>query len=280
MCLVAGSQADSINKNKITLLKLTDLHKTYVAPGLIFNLYLFYFPLTYMSLLPPTDSESESEDDDADDLDEDPSIEHIDINHHGGVNRIRSMPQKPGVVATMSSDSNVNIYDLSSLATSLMNKSPRGPIPSKPTFTYSGHRDEGFAIDWSSVLPGRLATGDCAGDIRLWNMDQSGSTWQIDKKPFKSHTSSIEDIQWSPTEPTVFISASSDRTIKIWDTRDSSKSQISFTAHSDDVNVISWNKKVGYLLASGSDDGSFKVLIEIDYILMIKILFTSILIFP
>ena len=35
--------------------------------------------------------------------------------------------------------------------------------------------------------------------------------------------------------------------------------QITWTAHPQDVNVISWNKSVGYLLASGSDDGTFKV---------------------
>jgi ribosome assembly protein RRB1 len=30
-------------------------------------------------------------------------------------------------------------------------------------------------------------------------------------------------------------------------------------AHETDVNVVSWNPSVAYLLASGADDGSFKV---------------------
>lgn len=34
---------------------------------------------------------------------------------------------------------------------------------------------------------------------------------------------------------------------------------ISVRAHEEDVNVISWNRSVNYLLASGSDDGSFKI---------------------
>ena len=42
--------------------------------------------------------------------------------------------------------------------------------------------------------------------------------------------------------------------------RDKSKrAQLSAKAHDADVNVISWNPKTAYLLASGSDDGSFKV---------------------
>lgn len=34
---------------------------------------------------------------------------------------------------------------------------------------------------------------------------------------------------------------------------------LSLKAHEEDVNVISWNRNVTYLLASGSDDGSFKI---------------------
>lgn len=47
--------------------------------------------------------------------------------------------------------------------------------------------------------------------------------------------------------------------MKIWDTRGATGPQLSLDAHAEDVNVISWNRTVSYLLASGSDDGSFKV---------------------
>ena len=109
---------------------------------------------------------------------------------------------------------------------------------------------------------GRLATGDNTGSIYIWNAaDASGSSWSIDSSAYAGHTKSIEDIQWSPTEPTVFISASADQTVRVWDIRGKTGPQITFQAHDSDVNVISWNKTVNYLLASGSDDGSFKVFI-------------------
>ena len=230
MFAVTGSQADRADKNKVTLLKLSDLQTT------------------------QTDEDDEDEDEN---VDEDPTIEHVNVAHAGGVNRIRSMPQNPGFVATMADTSQVHIFDFSDSLRSMMTKGPRGVAPTKPLFSFRGHRSEGYALDWSPAAAGRLATGDCAGAIHVWN--GSGANWQVDAKAFTGHTGSVEDIQWSPTEGTVFSSASSDRTVRIWDTRGKTGPQISIDAHLDDVNVISWNRSVAYLLASGCEDGSFKV---------------------
>lgn len=202
--------------------------------------------------------DSDEESDDEENLDEDPVIEHINVNHYGGVNRIRTMPQTPGVVATMSETGHNHIYDLSHVLKSMMSKGPRAAAPTKPIFSFTGHRSEGFALDWSPVVAGRLATGDCHGKIHVWN-PANGSNWQVDSTPYTGHTNSVEDLQWSPSEGTVFASASADHSVRIWDIRDQSKAQIAFDAHAEDVNVITWNRNVGYLLASGSDDGSFKV---------------------
>ena len=234
MFAMTGSQADRADRNKVTLLKLSDMQKT------------------------QTGVDDEDEEDDDDQVDEDPTIEHASANHQGCVNRIRSMPQNAGVVATMSDTSQVHVFDFSDCLRSMMAKGPRVAAPTKPAFSFRGHRSEGYALDWSPAVAGRLATGDCAGAIHVWN--SSGSSWQVEAKALTGHTGSVEDIQWSPTEGTVFSSASSDNTVRIWDTRGKTGPQISIDAHQDDVNVISWNRSVAYLLASGCEDGSFKVL--------------------
>lgn len=72
------------------------------------------------------------------------------------------------------------------------------------------------------------------------------------------HTSSVEDIQWSPTEDNVIASCSSDKTIRIWDNR-TARNMLTVVAHDSDVNVLSWNTETSFMLASGGDEGALKV---------------------
>lgn len=127
----------------------------------------------------------------------------------------------------------------------------------KPLFTFTGHPDEGFSLDWSNKLSGRLVSGDCKKNIYLWN--PNNSSWDVDLIPYVGHEASVEDLKWSPTEQDVFCSCSVDRTIKFWDVRGKKQPVANINAHESDVNVISWNSSKTFLLVSGSDDGSFKV---------------------
>lgn len=47
---------------------------------------------------------------------------------------------------------------------------------------------------------------------------------------------------------------------QVWDVREARRSMVTqANAHGADVNVLAWNPSVAYLLASGADDGCFKV---------------------
>lgn len=74
--------------------------------------------------------------------------------------------------------------------------SARAALHETPLYTFSGHQAEGFALDWSPVLPGRLVTGDCRQRIHLWNVTDGGG-WAVQKAPFQGHTASVEDLQAS-----------------------------------------------------------------------------------
>ena len=95
--------------------------------------------------------------------------------------------------------------------------------------------------------------------IYLTTTTQTGFATQ--PQPFASHTSSVEDLQWSPAEPTVFASCSADQSVRVWDVRAKGRQSVAGIerAHESDVNVISWNRSTSYLLLSGGDEGGIKV---------------------
>ncbi|KAI8897918.1 WD40-repeat-containing domain protein [Globomyces pollinis-pini] len=232
--IVAGSQADEFSKNKVYVMKMSSLHKT-------------------------KHDEDEDGSDDEDDEDEDPVLEYKLISHEGGVNRIRVMPHpEVHIVATMAETGKVHIFDVTQQVASFDTPGLIPPSDPKPIHTILNHGNcEGYGIDWSPTQIGSLLTGDGKG--RIYHTKKTETTFVTDKQAFSGHTSSIEDIQWSPSQGSVFATCSADQTVKIWDLRTKTKPQLSVHAHDTDVNVISWNKNVDYLLASGSDSGAFSI---------------------
>ena len=156
---------------------------------------------------------------------------------------IQCLPGRPQIVGVWSDQGVVSIYNIAPQLSALENgqSAANQEGATKPVFQFKGHRSEGYAIDWSRCDKGKLATGDCNAKIYITSPTETG--WTTDNSPFISHKGSVEDLQWSPSESTVFASASVDRTIKIWDTRNRNHtSMLSVNAHDSDVNVINWNK--------------------------------------
>lgn len=234
--IAAGTSVPNARNNEVLVLKMSSLHKTQYDPD-------------------------DSDDDDPEALDVNPVLEHRSIPHNGCVNRLRVMPQieKGRLASTWSETGKVHVWDLGPHITSLDTPGVIPPRSPKPLITIHNHgRTEGYAMDWSSLDAGRLLTGDNDGHIYHTTLSGS-STSTTDSASFREHKSSVEDLQWSPTEQNVFASCSSDGTVKIWDTRTKKKSAAGLHASKTDVNVITWNTKASYLMASGHDDGIFSV---------------------
>ena len=250
--IVAGTQAGEIPgqgraKDEVVIMRLGSLGKTQKDKG------------------DSDDSDNEEEDEDEDGTDEDATLDFLTIPHVGNVNRIRAAPTPsssagpssvpdPYHVATFSETGKVHIFDVKPYIDTLAG--PSRPRQKVPVHTITNHgRNEGFAVEWGTT---GLLTGDVDSKIFLTTATPTGYT--TSPQPYQSHTSSVEDIQWSPSESTVFASCSADRTVRIWDIRAKGrKSVVSVEAHREDVNVISWNQGVDYLLLSGGDEGGLKV---------------------
>lgn len=267
--IVGGTQADTAKNNELIIYKMSSLHKTQKDGG------MFLLFLTALRLLIefPADSDEDEDDEDDDALDEDAVLEHKSVPHFGGVNRVRAQPlpagnqlppaTQPYHVATWAETGKVHVWNVRPLIEAL--EVPgytynRAQVQT-PVFTVNSHgRVEGFAMDWASSGPSslRLLTGDIHSKIYLTTSSPSG--FNALSQPFLSHTSSIEDIQWSPSEPTVFASCSADQSIQVWDVRSKGRKSVAgiMHAHESDVNVISWNRTTTYLLVSGGDEGGIK----------------------
>ncbi|ORX69248.1 WD40 repeat-like protein [Linderina pennispora] len=241
MYAVAGTQADNHYKNQVLFMKWTQLHRTI-----------------------NDDKDSDEQlDDDINDLDEDPILETRTMRHMGGVNRVRVLQDYNSMAAATWADTGkVHIWDIKKIMSAFENPGSQVPTSAQtPLFTVASHgRTEGYAMDWNP--DGRLITGDCAGKIYLTTRrNNTGASFVAENTPFRGHQGSVEDLQWSPEESSVFASCSVDQTIKIWDVRAKTRGHALEVpnAHDSDVNVISWNRKSRYLMASGGDNGDFKV---------------------
>lgn len=246
MYTVAGTQADSgkASDNQLMVMKFSGLSRM-------------------------DRDQDDEEDEDDDDEDADPILESKSIPLSSATNRIRAHqipsqdPNRPPttLTATMSESSHVLIHDVTPHLASFDNPgSTITPQQNKPISTVRAHKSEGYALDWSPTVPGgKLLTGDNDGVIYMTTRTDGGG-WVTDNRPFLGHESSVEEIQWSPSEQSVFSSASSDGTVRIWDTRSKSRKPALTMKISDyDVNVMSWSRQTSHLLASGADDGTWAV---------------------
>ena len=135
--VVAGSQAFKKSDNKIYVMKWTHLTKT----------------------LNDDDEEVIEEEGN----DEDAKLYYEGIPHKGGVNRIRSM-HGSNIVATWGDEGDFSIFDLTEAIKRLEKKS-KANSNTMSQKKYSSliskfkHKIEGFALDWSPMKKGLLASG-------------------------------------------------------------------------------------------------------------------------
>ena len=117
---------------------------------------------------------------------------------------------------------------------------------------FSGHKKRVYTVDWN-IAGDCLATGSADTNIRLWELDHGGLSTILE---LKGHSDNVEHVSFHPRDPFLLGSASSDKTVNLWDTRSGKK------AHSEKTKGANFNigwKSCGEKLAVGSIDNSVAI---------------------
>jgi len=265
MTLAVGSQASDSTANQLYIIRVRNLLRTRHDQG--------------------DDEESDDEDvfgdaDSSGDDEEDEEAEEVNggepiisfqtIRHHGAVNRLRSNPLQPSMLATWSDAGIVQVFDANAevgIVAEFSNAmreqnvtaealARRGQQLKFASSSSTAHRNEGYGLDWSRVAANHFASGDCDGRIFVWQPSQGGRWTAVGSTP-GSPGRMVEEIQWSPTQQSVFIAGRAGGDVEVWDSRDMKKSKIQYKADATDINVASWNpnQSGSHLLATGADSG-------------------------
>ena len=194
-----------------------------------------------------------------------PRINYNTVHHTNCVNRVKAQraedvgkSSQPYYVASWSAQGSVVLWDVRRAIT-VPEDGEALSSPPQPVHRVSAHGNvSGFALDWSHSLGQSSSPWLLSGDVRanIFSTIATPADFRTTRVSSDSHAKSIEDLQWSPVESTIFASCSADASIRIWDMRVAVKKDILVidNAHSDDVNVLSWNRISAQYLVSGGDD--------------------------
>jgi ribosome assembly protein RRB1 len=170
------------------------------------------------------DPEEEGVDEEKEFNDGNPIVIHRSIPIKGGINRIRAMQGLP-LVALWSETRKVKIYNIDGVVNDLKNCDITQKIERKakeidlePIGNFNSVA-EGFAVEWSPLMPGMLASGNCSGILNLYTASDENCSSFKKYNEYNYHTDSLEDIQFSPNDKNGIATCGCDGMINFVDMR-------------------------------------------------------------
>lgn len=112
---------------------------------------------------------------------------------------------------------------------------------------YVAHQAKVHSVGWSCD-GSRLASGSFDKTITIWSLESD----RLGREgTYKVHTGSVDQLRWHPTKPDVLVTASGDKTMRIWDAR-AGKPTGTVSTKGENIN-ISWSPD-GHTIAVGNKE--------------------------
>lgn len=117
--------------------------------------------------------------------------------HESVVYEARWHPRRPGLIASVSADCSLRLFDINQ-SSNIIN--PRA------------HPTEILSLDWSKYDDHLLVTGACDNRIRLWDIRMITNPVNV----FDGHQAAIRRVKFDPHRRDRFASTGYDGSLKIW----------------------------------------------------------------
>eukprot|EP00798_Chlamydomonas_sp_ICE-L_P030922 gene30922-35977_t len=196
--------------------------------------------------------------------------------HPGEVNKIREIPQHPGLVVTHTDSPELFLWNMDKQPSRTREKgSSKLPPNSVADLKLTGHEEDAlFPLATSRVAP-FVASGGNDKLVLLWSVQDhmetvlsSGPTTG-GKEPelaartkLKGHKDTVEDVVFKPDSTEQLCSVGDDHMVMFWDTRSGTAPVSSIElAHGkgQDIQCVDWDSTTGHLVATGAQDGSLRI---------------------
>lgn len=176
----------------------------------------------------------------------------------GDCNRCRYMPQNPDLIATVSSNGSVYVFD----RTKHGNKVSSG-IKYEVQCKGQDVQDESLSLAWNWQDEGKLASCQSNGNVKVWDITKYNRTDPTITEP--EHISfvdanGINDVSWMVNHRSILASCGESNIIGLIDLRlNSAATTCHRTTHMDGINAIEFNYYNDMILGSGDSEGNVKI---------------------
>ncbi|KAJ3305033.1 protein transport protein S31 [Kappamyces sp. JEL0829] len=163
-------------------------------------------------------------------------------NHSGPVRGLHFNPSQSHLLASGATDGEIFIWDLNQL-----NK-PYAPG------ARSQRLEDVTCLAWNKEVPHILASGSSNGYTVVWDLRNRK---ELIKIPYPGGRKPVTCVAWNPDKPTQMVTCSDDDAspvILMWDLRNASAAEKTFSGHSKGILSMDWCPKDSELLLSCGKD--------------------------